>query len=104
MTNNTPTTARRKFAKLGLALLLTCATALLVIETSEPRYHGRKLTTWLQQYTDASVSDTHQLTEARDAIRSIGTERSLPILLKLITAKDTLIAERAFNIKVKFGL
>lgn len=102
MTNQRPTT--KKFAKFGLLLLLACAATLIVLRTREPRYHGRRLTSWLQQYTDLSQSETNRWTEARDAIRAIGAKRSLPILLKLITARDGAFRKWAMELSDKFNL
>jgi HEAT repeat protein len=103
-TNKKPTTARKSFLVREGLVVLACAGVLIVLHTREPRYNGRSLTSWLQQYDKASVSDTKQMTEAQDAIRTIGTERSLPTLLKLITAKDGGVDNWVFKMKSKFGL
>jgi HEAT repeat protein len=96
-----PQTTRRK-KLLALLVLLACAAVLVVLRTREPRYNGRRLTSWLQQCTDTPLSDTNQLTEARNAIRAIGAERSLPTLLKLITAKDTVFSKWTMDVSKKF--
>jgi hypothetical protein len=103
-TNKKPAAAGKKLARFGLLILLACAAALIVLRTREPRYNGRPLTSWLQQYANAPFLDFKQKTEAQDAIRSIGVERSLPTLLKLITTKDGPVDEWIFTMKTKFGL
>jgi HEAT repeat protein len=89
---------------LALLVLLACAAALIILYTREPRYNGRSLTSWLQQYAAAPAFDTKQAAEAQNAIRSIGAERSLPILLKLVRAKDSPIDDLVLKMKAKFGL
>jgi HEAT repeat protein len=98
-----PYTAPRK-KLLALLVLLACAAVLLVLQNGEPRYNGRRLTSWLQQYSDTSRSETNQWTDARDAIRRIGAERSLPILLKLITAKDSAFSKWAMKASARLKL
>src|SRR5215469_510722 len=103
-TNEQPKPSRKKSVVRGLLILLACAGALLIFRTREPRYNGRSLTSWLKQYAGAQRADANQLTEARNAIRSIGVERSLPTLLKLITAKDGAVDAWVFNMKARLGL
>jgi HEAT repeat protein len=60
----------------------------LIVCTRQPRYHGRTLTSWLQQCWDTSLMETQRLAEAQEAIRAIGTKKALPGLLKLVEAND----------------
>jgi HEAT repeat protein len=60
----------------------------LIVCTRQPRYHGRTLTSWLQQCWDTSLMETQRLAEAQEAIRAIGTKKALPVLLKLVEAND----------------
>ncbi len=60
----------------------------LAICIREPRYHGRTLTSWLQEYWDTSLSETQRLAEVQSAVRAIGAKKALPELLKLVEAKD----------------
>jgi HEAT repeat protein len=89
---------------LALLVLLACAAVLLALRTSEPRYNGQRLTYWLRQYSDTSHFETNRWTDARDAIRGIGAERSLPILLKLITAKDSAFSKWAMKASERLNL
>lgn len=104
MKTQTPlhTGTRKKFLMRSLLVLIACATALVVLRPREPRYNGRPLTSWLQQYTEASTPD--EWDEAQNAICSIGTERSLPILLNLVTAKDSAFEKWVSNVTKKTGL
>jgi HEAT repeat protein len=60
----------------------------VVICERETRYHGRTLTSWLEQYHDVLSVGTPQVAEARDAIRAIGAKKALPKLLKFVWAGD----------------
>lgn len=104
MTNKRPTILRKKLAWLGLLFLLACGAAFLVLHTREPRYNSRPLTSWLQQYTDAWGTDSNQMAEAQNAIRSIGANRSLPILFKLITSKDDSFDKWLVDVSRKAGI
>jgi HEAT repeat protein len=71
------------------ALFIFTTLGVLIICTSEPRYQGRTLTSWLQQYEDGSVmAETQRVAEAQNAVRAIGAKKALPKLLKLVEAKD----------------
>lgn len=74
---------------------------------SEPSFRGRSLSSWLRQATEPA-RHTNKVVEARGAIRTIGAEKSLPVLLRLATADqpqrtvhDLLLdVARAFNFNV----
>jgi HEAT repeat protein len=72
----------------GLLALIVGTVAVLVWWSREPSYRGRKLTSWLQQIYDTPLSETQRLSEAQAAVRAIGAEKALPILLKLAEAQD----------------
>jgi HEAT repeat protein len=63
----------------GIALAFNCA---------DPRYHGRTLTNWLQQYWDASLMETQRLAEAHNAVFEIGQKKVVPRLLNMVETKD----------------
>ncbi len=50
-----------------------------------PVYHGHMLIYWLHQFTEADGLDDRR--EARDAVRSIGTN-GIPVLLEMIALKE----------------
>ena len=74
----------RFFFSLSIIAML----GVLAICIREPRYHGRTLTSWLQEYWDTSLSETQRLAEVQSAVRAIGAKKALPELLKLVEAKD----------------
>lgn len=78
----------RKSAVVGFAVILGFGIFIVLIRISEPRYKGRALTTWLQQYSDASMDETQRLAEARSAVLAIGTRKALPKILKLAETQD----------------
>ena len=72
----------------GLLALIVGTVAVLAWWSREPSYHGRALTSWLQQVYDTPLSETQRLSEAQAAVRAIGAEKALPVLLKLAEAQD----------------
>ena len=76
---------KARFILISLAIL--CVLVVVICER-EPHYHGRTLTSWVQQYWDTSGMETQRLAEAQDAIRGIGARKALPKLLNLVEAKD----------------
>ena len=72
----------------ALTILAILCVLVVVICEREPRYHGRTLTTWLQQCSDTPLMETQRLAEAQDAVRAIGAKTALPKLLNLVEAKD----------------
>ena len=73
---------------MGLLILVAAGVLIVLIRAGEPRYRGRTLTSWLQQCSDTPLMETQRLAEAQDAIRAIGAKRALPLLLKLVEARD----------------
>jgi HEAT repeat protein len=53
----------------------------------EPRYHGRTLTSWLEQIEGPPWDET-QKQQAQDAVCAIGAEKAVPYLLRLAGAED----------------
>jgi HEAT repeat protein len=77
-----------KMLGVGLLALILGTVAVFAWRSREPSYRGRTLTSWLQQVSDTPLSETQQLSEAQAAVRAIGAEKALPILLKLAEAQD----------------
>ena len=69
-------------------LFVVAMLGVLAICVREPRYHGRTLTSWLEQYSDMLSFQTPRQEEARNAVRAIGAKKALPKLLKYVAAKD----------------
>ena len=77
--------------QISIALVVGCVVGLGVIswlgsKSSEPRYRGRSLDRWLDEYNRAGSLD--QTKPAAEAIRSMGTN-SLPFLLGHIEHTDS---------------
>lgn len=79
---------RGKILGLGLLLLVFGTVGFLGWWSRDPSYHGRTLTSWLAQVSDTPLSETQRLSEAQAAVRAIGAEKALPVLLKLVKAQD----------------
>jgi HEAT repeat protein len=81
----------RRRAWLAGVLVLTMGMVIWV--QHEPHYRGRSLTSWLQQCWDAPGNETQRLTEAQEAISTIGAKKALPRLLSLVEASDDPISQ-----------
>ncbi|MGH7975874.1 MAG: HEAT repeat domain-containing protein [Limisphaerales bacterium] len=71
-----------------LILFIFGMLGVLVVCTREPRYHGKTLTSWLQQCDDTPLSEHQRRQEAQEAVRAIGAKKALPKLFNLIEAKN----------------
>ena len=77
-------------ARLGLLLVVAgLALAVLMFRSGQPRSGGRTLVSWLQQYSDASLEEKKNRSEAEKAIRAIGAQKALPTLLGLVETRDS---------------
>ncbi len=72
-----------------VTILVGLAFILIHVFFSEPRYHGRTLTSWLQQYDNTPpMNDPQRRHEALVAVQTIGVKKALPVLLELVATKD----------------
>ena len=71
-----------------LILFVLVIFGVLIAGTRDPRYHGRTLTHWLQQYSNTPLDESQRRQEAQNAVIAIGAKKTLPKLLKLVEAKD----------------
>jgi HEAT repeat protein len=78
---------RRTFA-IGIFVVITAVVLAALALRGEPTYRGRTLTYWLRQCSDSSLDETQKLATAQEAVRAIGAQNSLPVLLKLVKTKD----------------
>ena len=81
-----------------LLVLLVCLTGFLAwqfLHSREPVYQGKPLTAWLEQFSTNHFTHRGGVADkqAEEAIRQIGTN-ALPLLLKLITSKDSPFKKR----------
>ena len=71
------------------AIAITIIALGIMFHLAEPRYHGRTLTSWLQQYDyTPPLNDPQRRLEAQEAVRAIGAKRALPVLIGLVETKD----------------
>src|SRR5437870_350307 len=80
-------TRKRKMWLFGM-LAVVVTTMVVGVGWSEPSYKGRSLTRWLQQCYDSLPEETQKIAQAQLAINAIGAEKALPVLMKMIQAKD----------------
>jgi hypothetical protein len=98
---------RSNIASLVLVAFVLALALALLASGAEPGYHARTLSSWLQQYSEASlqVEETQRLAQAEGAIRAIGAQKALPTLLTLVKAKDdpvrTWIMDKAEKYRVR---
>jgi HEAT repeat protein len=87
---------RRRIASITGVLALLAFVAWLTFHSSEPSYHGKSLSAWLDQARQnqegafAFFSDIHLDTPSARAIRAIGKD-ALPTLLRMAHTRDTLL-------------
>src|ERR1035441_10110981 len=79
---------RGKIGGLALGGLILGLVAVVAAHGAEPRYRGRTLGSWLQQCSDTPLMETQRLAEAQEAVRAIGAQKALPMLLSLVETKD----------------
>ena len=79
---------RGKIVGLALGALILGLVAVVAAHGAEPRYRGRTLGSWLQQCSDTPLMETQRLAEAQEAVRAIGAQKALPMLLSLVETKD----------------
>ncbi len=87
-----------------LGLVLLCVLLIVFNNTSEPRYHGRSLSSWLQQCSEASSEETLKLAEAQAAVRAIGARKALPELIKLVKTRESRVRAWLDEKMEKFGI
>lgn len=90
-----------------LIALCTAATLLAVIWQSsrprQPEHQGIPLDQWLQAYNRAGLSpsnDQANIEQISGAIRAMGSD-SLPFLLKHIVHRDSIIAQKVFDLAAR---
>ena len=82
--------SRNIIAFLIVAVIAVCAW--LALGSREPRYDGRKLSDWLDQYGRLDSGSTPDY-EAATAIRSIGTN-AIPLLLKYLSVNNSALRKQ----------
>ncbi len=80
---------QRKAIDWSVAIMILTGVLAPGLGHCEPRYHGRTLTSWLTQYSDASLEEVPRRTQAEKAIQSIGAQKAMPYLLEMAEAWDS---------------
>jgi hypothetical protein len=103
---------RRFILVISSGMLLIGLAFLFTRRPDEPAYEGRYFSSWLEQYcrnqsTNPSHSNYQQVranrTQAETAIRRINTN-ALPILMKMIRARDPILRRKALELLRKQSL
>src|SRR5262245_61174518 len=87
---------RRRIASITAVLALLALFAWLAFHSSEPSYHGKSLSAWLDQARQNNegalefFTDIHLDTPSARAIRAMGKD-SLPTLLRMAHTRDTFL-------------
>lgn len=78
----------RRIYWIGIALLIgVIVIAIIAWPPPEPKYEGRNLSSWLQQGTEPP-RHVKKIAEAHMAIRAMGAEKVVPVLLRLVRSSD----------------
>jgi hypothetical protein len=85
----------RIIATSGLVVLVGFVWVLVCQVPQDPIYNGKKLTVWIHTYTTAGRF-SRVGNEADDAVRHIGTN-CIPVLLKMLSQKDSALKLRVFE-------
>jgi HEAT repeat protein len=98
--------SRKSKVQLVVAVISAMAVVTIAISAawSEPSYQGRGLTRWLRQCYDSSLEETQKIAEVHQAVNAIGAERALPVLLKMVRAKDGVIRSWIIQKNEKWGV
>jgi HEAT repeat protein len=89
---------KRRILIAALLVILLGGFAWWLLHPREPSYHGKSLSAWLVQYTESDGGASE--VQAEEAIRVIGTN-GLPILLKWIGSKDSVLRAKAIALSRK---
>jgi HEAT repeat protein len=94
----------RKPATIGLFIVFAVGVLVVLTRLSEPRYHARSLTSWLEQCANTPLMEAERLAEAQESVRAIGAPKALPRLLALIKATDNRFSVWLTAKSEKFGI
>jgi HEAT repeat protein len=89
---------RRRIASSAAALAALAFLAWLTFHSSEPLYHGKSLSRWLEQARqnrewENAFPDVYLDTPSAQAVRAIGKD-ALPSLLRMARTRDTLLRQK----------
>jgi hypothetical protein len=88
-----PMWTRRRIASITAALTALALLAWLTFHSSEPSYHGKSLSAWLEQARQSTefenaIQDNNRDTPSARAVRAMGKD-ALPSLIRMAHTRDT---------------
>jgi HEAT repeat protein len=97
---------RRRFARITAFLAVLALLAWLAFHSSEPSYHGKSLSAWLEQALrnkelEHAFPDAHLDTPPARAVRAMG-KSALPTLLRMAQTRDTPLRQQFFDLCHKY--
>ena len=97
---------RRRIASIAAVLAALALLAWLAFHSSEPSYHGKSLSAWLEQARqndefENALQDVYLDTPSARAVRAIGKD-ALPTLLRTAHTRDTLLRQALFDLSQRY--
>jgi HEAT repeat protein len=97
---------RRRIASISAVLALLASFAWLAFHSSEPSYHGKSLSVWLDQArqnkeVENALQDVYLDTPAARAVRGIGKD-ALPSLLRMAHTRDTPLRREMVDLSQRY--
>lgn len=98
---------RRRIARTTAVLAALAFLAWLTFHSSEPSYHGKSLSAWLEQARqnkeiENPFSDVNLDTPSARAVRAMGKD-ALPLLIRMARTRDTPLRENMINLSQHYG-
>jgi HEAT repeats len=93
-------------SRIGVTLIFVVAISfcVLLLRNPEPRYQGRSLTQWLQSYSATSPTNTHELAEIQNAVRSMDREQTIRFLLRAARSRPNPVNNWIYEQLNDFGI
>jgi HEAT repeat protein len=97
---------RRRIASTTAVLAILALLAWLTFHSSEPSYHGKSLSAWLEQARqnkelENAFPGVHLETPSARAVRAMGKD-ALPALLRMAHTRDTALRRRIFDLSRQY--
>jgi HEAT repeat protein len=97
---------RRRIASITSLLATVVFLTWLAFHSSEPSYHGKSLSAWLEQARqnkeiENALSDVYLDTPSARAVRAMGKD-ALPTLLRMAHTRDTPLRRRIFDLSRQY--
>src|SRR5882724_1564388 len=98
---------RRRIASTTAVLAALALLTWLAFHSSEPSYHGKSLSAWLEQARQSkeienAMSDVYLDTAAARAVRAMGKD-ALPSLIRMAHTRDTTLRRRMIDLSRRYS-